>query len=258
MLGEFVLPSAGQAWTQTLVEALSLLGVREKAARQAIARMHEQGWLDRNRHGRQTRWSLTSATADLLNVGADRIYGFGQNTRQWNGEWILLLASIPETDRQARYRMNSNLRWTGFGSLGQGTWISPWIDREDAAVQLLDNLGVEATSFVSRLGQMGDGNTLAGDAWDLPALRVHYDRFLVDTDRLIDESIDGDQAMVELARLVHRWRQFPFVDPDLPAELLPDDWPGPRAADRFSRLRSRLLAPAIDWWSTTEAGFSGP
>lgn len=258
VLGEFVLPTGGQVWTQTLLEALALLGIREKAARQAVARMHERGWLDRNRRGRQTRWTLTPPTTNLLNVGAERIYGFGQEARPWDGEWILLLASVPETDRQARYRMNSGLRWAGFGSLGQGSWISPWTDRESSAVKVLADLNVEATSFVSRLGQLGDGARLANEAWELPSLRVHYEQFLADTSELAGRHIDREQAVVELARLVHRWRQFPFADPDLPGQLLPTDWPGPEASARFSQLREQLLAPATSWWAETENRFSGP
>lgn len=36
------------------------------------------------------------------------------------------------------------------------------------------------------------------------------------------------------------WRQLPYLDPGLPAELLPDDWVGIRAAELFFTLQSRL------------------
>jgi len=32
---------------------------------------------------------------------------------------------------------------------------------------------------------------------------------------------------------VHEWRRFPFLDPQLPAELLPPQWIGARAAAVF-------------------------
>jgi len=34
-------------------------------------------------------------------------------------------------------------------------------------------------------------------------------------------------------RLVHEWRRFPFLDPRLPAQLLPENWSGTKAADLF-------------------------
>ena len=33
--------------------------------------------------------------------------------------------------------------------------------------------------------------------------------------------------------MVQAWRHFPFLDPDLPAELLDHTWPGSRAAAAF-------------------------
>jgi phenylacetic acid degradation operon negative regulatory protein len=34
-------------------------------------------------------------------------------------------------------------------------------------------------------------------------------------------------------RLVDAWRRFPFLDPGLPDDLLPDAWVGHRAAEVF-------------------------
>ena len=40
------------------------------------------------------------------------------------------------------------------------------------------------------------------------------------------------------------------------AELLPTDWPGREAAERFATLRASLLDDAAEWWTSTEASFS--
>ncbi|MDY7104790.1 MAG: PaaX family transcriptional regulator C-terminal domain-containing protein [Actinomycetota bacterium] len=253
LMGEFMLPLGGTAWTQTIIGLAERLGVRDKAARQALARTCDRGWLDRERVGRQTRWILTDHATELLEPGAERIYGFGQDRRPWDGSWLMLLASVPERDRNVRYRMGLGLSWAGFGSIGQGIWLSPWVDRESVAVEVLRDLGVEATSFHGSLGQLGDAPDLAGRAWDLPELRGHYERFLDDTDALTGRLPDGGDAAAELAALVHRWRRFPFLDPDLPDALLPDDWPGPVAARRFADLRASLLAGARTWWTEHES-----
>ena len=77
VLGELVLPHGGTVWTATLVDALELLGVNEPNARQAAARLKEQGLLDTERHGRHARWRLTAAGRHLLTAGTERIYRFG-------------------------------------------------------------------------------------------------------------------------------------------------------------------------------------
>jgi len=250
VLGEFVLPSGGSAWTQTLVAALEHLGVRDKSTRQALARMEGRGWLSRERVGRQTRWLLTDQATVLLTQGAERIYGFGRDDRPWDGTWVVLLASVPERDRAARYRMGQGLNWAGFGSIANGVWISPWADQEVAAVSLIGQLGVQATSFVAQVGQLGSGEELAQQAWDLPVLHAAYEEFLVGS------SMAGSHPVAALTGLVHAWRRFPFLDPDLPSEVLPHDWRGRTAADRFAELRAELLTPGRTWWSDTEASNS--
>lgn len=253
VLGELVRPNGGDAWTQTLIETMDLLGVQQKAARQAIARMHERGWLTRTKVGRRTRWHLTDTADVLLETGARRIYDFGAGVLKWDRRWLVLLASVPESDRNLRYRMSVGLNWAGFGSLGQGTWLSPWTSQEAAVVPLLEDLGVNATSFLAELGRIGSGASLAAQAWDLPALRDRYDAFMADTERLVDHLEDGPSSVVDLIALVHAWRRFPFVDPDLPRELLPIDWPAASAALRFKTLRSALVGPATEWWRDMEA-----
>ncbi|MCP3934829.1 MAG: PaaX family transcriptional regulator [Actinomycetia bacterium] len=230
-----------------------MLGVRDKAARQALARMQSGGWLARERVGRQTRWALTSRSRELLGAGAEQIYGFGQNTPSWDGRWVVLLASVPERDRAVRYRMAQGLGWAGFGSIGQGIWLSPWAERERVAARLLGEIGVAATSFCAELGELGSALSLADRAWDLPMLLREYDEFWSETSGLVDVAFEGSAAVAALASVVHRWRRFPFLDPDLPGELLPSDWPGPAAAERFADLRGALLPTAREWWRATEA-----
>jgi len=257
VLGEFVLPAGGNAWTQTLVSLLDLLGVREKSTRQTLARMHDRGWLHRERLGRQTRWILTDDVRRLLEPGAKRIYEFGQTARPWNGSWLVLLASVPERDRHARYHLGSRLNWAGLGTIGQGTWLSPWIEDEPNVAEVLRRLDLDATIFRAELGALGSPQALAQAAWDLPALRTNYEAFLAETDHLVRSGPTGADAAASLALLVHRWRRFPFVDPDLPAELLPSDWPGPAAARRFAEARAALTDHARRWWEASEAAF-GP
>ncbi|MEO1064465.1 MAG: PaaX family transcriptional regulator C-terminal domain-containing protein [Actinomycetota bacterium] len=252
LLGEFVLPAGGSVWTRTLVLALGSLGVSEHAARQAIARSEDRGWLGRSRHGRRTRWSLTDEMTSLLSAGAERIYTFGRIDRPWPGTWLLLWASVHEADRRTRTRLTTELSWAGFGTAGSGTWITPWVDREDEVVRLVGELGVEARTFRAELGELGAPDELAQQAWDLPVLAERYRSFLDDTAH--EGHTDGLDAVRELAAAVHRWRHFPFLDPELPAALLPEQWPGRAAAERFAAVRGRLLEPATAWWVTTESG----
>ena len=259
VMGEFVLPAGGSVWTQTLIAAMEQLGVQGKATRQALARMEKREWLKRDRVGRRTRWLLTDTFADLLGEGANRIYGFGTSPRAWDGRWLVVLASVPERDRNVRYRMGLGLNWLGMGSLGHGLWICPWVEHEPSVTELVQRLGVTASSFRAELGSLGSGSDLVAQAWDLPDLAARYRRFLAANDDLDRGALQPDEAKAakELADVVHQWRRFPFLDPDLPHELLPADWPGPAAAARFAELRAALTGPARRWWTELDASYDG-
>jgi phenylacetic acid degradation operon negative regulatory protein len=56
--------------------------------------------------------------------------------------------------------------------------------------------------------------------------------------------------------LVQEWRRFPFLDPALPAELLPPTWPGPAAADLFHRQHAAWHEAAQAHWETLSSSAS--
>src|SRR3954471_7816218 len=66
VLGEFVLPAARPVRTAALLELLADVDVAEKAARQALMRTADSGWIASRRAGRESRWSLTEAGERLL------------------------------------------------------------------------------------------------------------------------------------------------------------------------------------------------
>jgi phenylacetic acid degradation operon negative regulatory protein len=47
--------------------------------------------------------------------------------------------------------------------------------------------------------------------------------------------------------LLGRWRGFPTVDPDLPREYLPADWPRREARRLFVEVHDACVAPATEY-----------
>lgn len=239
VLGEYVLPRSGSVWQETLVAALRSVGYSEQAARQALSRSIRDGWLISERHGRRTRLSLSTASRRLLRTGAERIYTFGQ-PRHWDGRWLVVILRVPERRRAVRHQLRSRLAWAGLGSLGSGVWLTPHVDREpELAAALNDEPAAEATSFVAQFGEIGDPTQLVAAAWDLGRVREQYSAFIDDFSRVRASSPEA--CFRQQTLLVHAWRKFPFLDPDLPAALLPPRWPRERAhalfADRHERWR---------------------
>lgn len=251
ILGELVLPTGGSAATSSLTVALGGLGVEERAARQALARLAQRGWLRSQRHGRTTRWQLTDEGDELLTDGARRIYSHGSPPARWNGRWLILMVRVPEARRQLRAQLRTRLSWAGFGNPAPGVWISPRPARGAEAAAVLSSLGLEgATSFIGTLGEIGDAATLVAAAWDLDSLGEEYRRFIAGVASFAVD--DTGTSLTALLRLVHAWRRFPFIDPGLPAALLPDDWSGTRAAALFRERRHLWIRGARTSWADLE------
>jgi len=253
LLGEFVYPAGGGAWTSTFVEALALLGVEEKAARQALARSATDGWLDRERDGRRVRWRLTPAGTQRCVEGTARINSFGSARTDWDGQWLLLFVSVPEEQRALGHRLRRRLTWAGFGSLGQGVWVTPHVDLESEASRILSELESKprSLSFVSRFGQIGLERDIVAEAWDVDALTERYGAFL-ETFRSVHPRDDAS-AFTEQVRLVHEWRRFAFYDPVLPADLLSADWLGVRAKALYDASSANWRPSAERWYHGIDA-----
>jgi phenylacetic acid degradation operon negative regulatory protein len=250
VLGEYVLPRPQGVWQETLVAALVSLGYRQQAARQALARSTRDGWLIAERRGRRARMTLGAATAELLRTGAERIYSFGQPW-QWDGRWLIVVLRVPEERRAVRHQLRSRLAWTGLGSLGGGVWLTPHTEREgELAAAIAQEPAAEARSFVAELGSMGDPQALIADAWDLDAVRLQYEAFIEDFARVRAPSAEA--CFRQQTLLVHAWRRFPFLDPDLPAALLPARWPRQRAHELFSSRHERWEERATAYFAQLE------
>ena len=249
VLGEFVLPGGGSAWTSTFIDVLARLGVEEKAARQALMRTASKGWLRSSRAGRRTRWALTPDAERLLTEGAERIYTFAGCARSWDGRWLLVLTRIPETDRAARHRLRTRLSWTGFGSPAPGVWLSAHTERLAEAEHALRQASVleEAPIFVVQHRAGADMAEMVRRAWDLEAIEVSYREFLAGYG-----TRDAGDPLAFQVDLVHAWRRFPWLDPTLPREFLPADWSGEQAARLFRRQHERLAVGANAEWSRLE------
>jgi len=147
VLGEFVHPNGSPVWTATLVDALQVLGVEEKAARQALTRTAAEGMLSSERHGRRVLWSLTPQGHALLEDGTRRIYGFMRERRPWDGRWLVVSVPIPETQRQLRHRLRTRLSWLGLGSPTSGLWIATDASKADDVQAVVRDLGLADLAF---------------------------------------------------------------------------------------------------------------
>jgi phenylacetic acid degradation operon negative regulatory protein len=250
LLGEYLLPAPEGVWQETLISALGTMGYKTHAARRALARSATAGWLVTERVGRRSRVRLTPETEEMLRTGAERIYGFGEPL-DWDGRWLLVVLRVPEERREVRHQLRTRLAWAGFGSLGGGLWISPHVGHE---AELRDvargEPAAELLSFRAELGALGEPERLVAAAWDLAEVADSYREFVASFARLRPKTPEAVFRAQTL--LVHAWRKFPFLDPDLPESVLPSQWPRRRAHDAFQDCHAAWHASAQDYFRSLE------
>jgi phenylacetic acid degradation operon negative regulatory protein len=246
--GEFMLPTDEPVWTQALLDVFADLGVEPKSGRQALARTAAEGLLHSDRFGRRVRWSLTDSGRRLLSTGAERIYGFGATTDNWDGRWLVLLVSVPESRRRLRHRLRSRLAWAGMGTPAPGVWLSPHIGKQREVADVVEELDLTpvSSSFVGPFGLIGQQRELVAQAWNLRGVEAAYQDF--SSTFATAEPATARDVLREQIHLVHAWRRFPFLDPQLPADLLPGTWAGAKAAELFRDRHERWADTANRYW----------
>jgi phenylacetic acid degradation operon negative regulatory protein len=254
LYGGFIRRLGGWMAVATLVHLLGDLGVDERTTRAAASRMQSTGLLERARGpGGGVGYCLTPRAAAILEEGDRRIFQIRQPTDLRDG-WVLVVFSIPETRRDLRHALRSRLLRLGFGNAAPGVWLAPrW--QVDELRSWVERLGVAAYVDVFEAHYRGSAKVerLVRRCWDLGALRARYVAFIeaqapVLKHRLAHpngECLDPHAAFVEYMRALSAWRRLPYPDPGLPAELLPPDWEGYRAAGLFFQLRELLEEAAF-------------
>jgi phenylacetic acid degradation operon negative regulatory protein len=244
VLGELVWPSGQPAWTSALVYVLRGLGAQEQAARQAIARAAASAWMTPERRGREVRWSLGPKMVRIIESGAPRVYSLSDPFTSWDGRWLAVLVTIPQSHRHTRRPLYSGLTWAGLGNPVPGLWLGPHVERAAEIDKLIDGLGLRkhTISFVGTVTDIGMSQAdIVEQGWDLGALHQHYQQVW---DAIADLAPrDGDEVLFTHVRMISEWQELPRTDPQLPEALLPD-WIGRRVAQRIETLRARWT-PAV-------------
>jgi phenylacetic acid degradation operon negative regulatory protein len=248
VLGEHAYDEVEGIWTTALIYVLGGLGVSEQNARQALSRCAAAGWVDREQRGRDTRWKLTPGGRSFVADSIARVYSLTGPQEPWDGHWLVLLVTVPRERRQARKRLYSALGWAGFGNPAPGIWLTPHTERAGEARQVIDDLGLAdwALSFVGKSGTIGlSDRDIVRRAWSLEDVAARY-RVLLDWYEE-QQPAGGDEMLFKQIELTGTLGRLPFVDPQLPEQLLPG-WLGREAMARLTQARTAWFGPAHERW----------
>jgi phenylacetic acid degradation operon negative regulatory protein len=253
LYGDHLLSRGEQAPVAALVRLLGPAAISPPAVRTAVSRMATQGWLVPVKLAGGAGYRLTPRAVRRLAQAADRIYR--RDAPTWDRAWHIVVVERV-TDRARRDRLRSALGYLGYACLDGSTWISPRPSVELDQVIAAEHVRAERFSA----SYEGDPRGLAARAWDLDGLAQAYRRWIWTAKEIVTRggADQPDDVIFALrSELVHEWRKFLFIDPGLPAELLPADWPGSDAVELFHREADRLLPATNRFVDATLAAGNG-
>ncbi|MCU7820785.1 PaaX family transcriptional regulator C-terminal domain-containing protein [Kitasatospora sp. DSM 101779] len=231
----------------SVVRLMGDLGVEPQAVRSSVSRLKRRGVLESARHDGAAGYSLAAPVLETLAEGDVRIFERVRAVAE--DGWIVVVFSVPESERQKRHELRAALTRLGFGTAAPGVWIAP------------GNLAAEARRTFERLGLAGyvdlfTGEHLAfGDLrskvrrwWDLDELAELYAEFLRRYRPVLERTetagVSPQEAFGVYVPMLTQWRRLPYRDPGLPLSLLPPGWNGVSAGELFGALNTALGARA--------------
>ncbi|WP_432068208.1 PaaX family transcriptional regulator [Streptomyces sp. C10-9-1] len=230
-----------------LIRLLGALDVDAPSVRSSVSRLKRRGLLvpERTASG-AAGYALSADARQLLDDGDRRIFA-GSPADPGEG-WVLAVFSVPEAERAKRHLLRSRLAGLGFGAAAPGVWIAPARLAEETRHTLL-RLRLDAYVDLFRGEHLGFAPTAeaVGRWWDLPAIAKQHEEFLGLHEPVLrvweergDPGARPRDAYRDYLTALDLWRRLPYADPGLPADLLPQGWPGARSAAVFAALHGLL------------------
>ncbi|WP_156725504.1 PaaX family transcriptional regulator [Streptomyces apocyni] len=235
----------GSVAVAELIRLLGAVGVDAPSVRSSVSRLKRRGLLVPERTERGAAgYALSDDARQLLDDGDRRIYA-ATRPRLDEG-WVLAVFSVPESERSKRHVLRSRLSGLGFGTAAPGVWIAP-ARLYDETRHTLRRLRLDPYVDLFRGEHLGFTATAEAVArwWDLAAIAELHERFLAHQEPVLRawearDDTPAEDAYRDYLLALDSWRHLPYADPGLPAELLPEGWPGGRSAEVFARLHERL------------------
>lgn len=251
ILGDAIAPRGGIIALGSLIELARPFGITDRHVRTSIGRLADEQWVSSQRSGRVSFYRLTHHGRARFAEATQRIYGAAQ--ADWNGEWTLVIC--PRSMRASRDDLRDELTWLGFGQLTSGVFAHPTHGEETvrARVAELESAG-EVIVIQRAVVTHASNQQLVANGWDLGELARRYRRF-VEMFAPLDDALArstraaGEPAFVLRTLLVHEYRRIHLRDPQLPASLLPRQWPGTDAHALCRNLYAKVFAASEEFLS---------
>lgn len=230
VFGDAIVPHGGSVWLGSLIALLSPLGLNERLVRTSVYRLVEEGWLEASRSGRRSQYRLSARGEKRFLRAHQKVYAPPQTL--WDGQWLLAILP-PDLSSAQKLQLKKELLWEGFGLWAPGLFAYPG-DKQEALSELIARTQSGGKVMVLSASDAALKNTMplaTISVWNLKEAAKSYKKFIARFETLHEliakaPSVTPTQAFALRTLLIHAYRRTLLSDPQLPAELLDNEWPG--------------------------------
>lgn len=191
-----------------------LFGIAERTTRVALTRMVRDGDVTADN-------GIYRLTARLVRRQAQQDEAGSPPERDWSGSWEMAVVTAPARALPDRVALRKSMGAHRMAELREGIWTRP-----DNLLREFDGAVREQCTFFT--SQYHDPAELVTRLWNLPDW-AEQGRRLCTVLEEADTLLDGFVASARILRHL-------LLDPCLPTELLPPDWPGLELRQRYAEF----------------------
>ncbi len=244
IFGDAIQPHGGTVAMSDLQTMLSAMNIESGAVRTAMSRLAKEGWVTREKQGRNSFYQLSKAGVKSFIPATQKIYKaeFSPDPQK------LVIAVGSDVIGHARETQNALL--DAFGGLQLRNGVALFADPSDKVrKQLADADLVQIESQIDTLPDwVIEKLDLQSLADDYLALIKRFSPVAEAEGKL--EALSPLEALCVRTLLIHDWRRLILKQPPLPKRLLPANWPGAACHALVRDLYLSLLEQSEDWWET--------
>lgn len=223
-------------------------GTTETSLRTNLSRMVRKGDLESFRDGKTVAYGFSSKARE---ISANVALGFRSvDWSGWDESWWGVLFSVPELEKEERYRIRKKLTAYRFAPLFAGTWIRPRHSKDKMEIRMQSIRRSPNCRMIRFEVMAGMTKTEAGRLWKLDKVNKAFRKGLdkIQKSRKSVENLSPARAFVLGMETSSEIVDKLFSDPLLPERFLPRAWKGDDLREAFKEWNQLTSERSRPFW----------
>lgn len=249
-MGDAISPRGGLVSAGAVQALMARFGIGHGAVRTAVSRLSADGWIERQREGRNSFYRLSPEVTETVHAAEQRIYAASSLLGKDVPRTLVIEAVAFSTEALAQLEANSALM------------LAPQLALCFAPAKTLPRalrppaVTLAMSPTIATGAAMRDRFAEARQWSDIVAFSAAYAPV---ADALDNGASPAPQdAMALRCLLIHEWRRIALKILPIPADLLMPDDPEPDARARAAEIYAHLIARSEAWLDAHAGTMAGP